>query len=168
MTQLIKEAKRFQELAGINEVKIQLAVPNGLAKLEQIKDEIKQTQDNATKVALAIKAAELVLPIWKYYYPKDNRPLKAIQAAKSGNAAADAAAADNAAYTNDAYAAADAAAADAADNAAVDAARAAGAAAVAATAAVTADGTYYGDTAAGAAIYAAFYAIRATKMYFLN
>jgi hypothetical protein len=87
MTQLIKEAKRFQELAGLKEVKIQPSIPNNLNKLEQIKTQINQTKDKATKIALAIKVAELVLPIWEYYYPKNDRPRKAIEAAKSGNSA---------------------------------------------------------------------------------
>ena len=122
----------------VNEVKIRPDIPNPLAKLKQIKAEIDQTDDKVTKTALAIKAAELVLPIWNYYYPKDNRPLKAIQAAKSGTAAAyaaaayasdvaataaAAAAASSAAYAA-AYAAADIYVDDAADDAVDDAIRA--------------------------------------------
>ena len=58
-------------------------------------------------VALAVYAAESVLPIFEKRYPKDDRPRKAIEAAKSGAAArADAAAAR--ADADAAYAAADA------------------------------------------------------------
>jgi hypothetical protein len=102
----------------LNEVKIARPVPYNLKQLEQIKAQIDQTQDKATKIALAIKAAELVLPIWEHYYPKDDRPRKAIKAAKSGNtraayyaaadAAADAIAARAAAAARAAYAAYDA------------------------------------------------------------
>jgi hypothetical protein len=85
--------------------------------------------------------AESVLPIWNKYSPDDDRPLKAIQTARSGNStdaantadaadaaayaadAADAAYAANAAYAADAAKAADATAnaANAAADAAADA-----------------------------------------------
>ena len=74
---------------GLSEVKIQKPIPNALKLLEQIKTQIEQTEDKATKTALAIKAAELVLPIYEYYYPNNDRAHKAIEAAKSGNANAD-------------------------------------------------------------------------------
>jgi hypothetical protein len=70
----------------LQEIKIAKHVPNNLKQLEQIKVQMSQDKDKETKVALAIKAAELVLPIWEYYYPNDERPRKAIEAAKSGNA----------------------------------------------------------------------------------
>jgi hypothetical protein len=79
----------------LNEVKIARFVPNNLKQLEQIESQIKSTKDKATLVALAIKAAELVLPIWEYYYPNDNRPRKDIKAAKSGDLATTRAAAAN-------------------------------------------------------------------------
>lgn len=103
-------------------------------------------------VALAIRFAESVLHVFEEARPGDDRPRKAIEAAKRGGPAADAAwaAADaaRAAYAAEAaYAAARAAyAADAAD--AADAAWAAYAAAYAAT---------------GAAACAAAYAVRAAR-----
>ena len=70
-------------------------------------------------VALAVYCAESVLPIFEKYYPKDDRPRKAIEAAKSGIAAAyAAAAADDAAYAAARAADAAARAAAAADDAA--------------------------------------------------
>ena len=126
-------------------------------------------------VELAIFSAELVIDIFEKKYPKDDRPRKAIEAAKaylvaikSGNkkAAAAAAAADAAraayaaaraaAYAAAAYAAAAAAAAaaDAAYAAAADAAAAAAAAARAAAAAYAAAAADAAD-AADAAAYAA-------------
>jgi Zn-dependent peptidase ImmA (M78 family) len=69
---------------SINEVKIQSSVPNNLAKLEQIKDEMSQTKDEATLKALSIKAVELVFPIWHYYYSNDKRVKNSIEAAKRG------------------------------------------------------------------------------------
>jgi hypothetical protein len=76
---------------GLSEVKIQKPIPNALKPLEQIKTQIDQTKDKAALIALSIKVAELVLPIWEYYYPNDDRPRKAIEAAKSGDNAAHAA-----------------------------------------------------------------------------
>ena len=152
---LIKEAKRLQELAGINEVKIHPRIPNNLSKLEQIKAEIKQTKNKTTKIALAIKAAELVLPIWDYYDLKDNRPLKAIQAAKSGNV--NTGIIDDA---NDAYADARADATNTIKAAAANAADAAAAAYYAAYA------TAYTTEAVKAAANAADAAINATEAHF--
>ena len=54
-------------------------------------------------VEFAADCAERVLPIWEARYPDDDRPRKAIEAARGGSANADANAAANAA----AYAAAD-------------------------------------------------------------
>jgi hypothetical protein len=65
-------------------MKIIHPVPNNLRQLEQIKIELKQTEDIATKTALSIKAAEMVLPIFEYYYPKDKRVRNSIEAAKRG------------------------------------------------------------------------------------
>ena len=62
-----------------------------------------------TKQKQAIKWAEYVLPIWEKSFPEDDRPRKAIEAAKTG--AADAAAYAYAAAAADAYAASAAAAA---------------------------------------------------------
>ena len=73
-----------------------------------------------TKQKQAIKWAEYVLPIWEKSFPEDDRPRKAIEAAKTGAAdAAASAAAASAAYAAaaadaDAYAASAAAAAAAA------------------------------------------------------
>jgi hypothetical protein len=127
-------------------MKVVIPVPNNLRQLEQIKVKLEQTEDKATKVALAIKATELVLPIYEYYYPKDKRVRNSIEAAKRGE------------YDTGAYAANDAAVNDAAAYAA--AAAAAAYAAYAATAAITA------ANAAHFAAVAAVYAIEATKEHF--
>ena len=96
-----------------------------------------------TEKARAIEWAEYVLPIWEKYYPEDDRPRKAIEAAKAKDAAYDAA-----------YAA-DSAASDAASDAA-SAAAAAYAAYYAARAAYAADAAHArADYAASSAAYAA-------------
>ena len=97
-----------------------------------------------TKQKQAIKWAEYVLPIWEKSFPEDDRPRKAIEAAKTG--AADAAAA-SAAAASAAYAAAYAAAA-------ASAAYAAAAADAAAASAAYAD-AYAASAAAAAAAAAA-------------
>jgi hypothetical protein len=118
------------------------------------------TREN--KIKYAVYAAEQVISIYEKKYPNDDRPRKAIQAAKNylkvksvKNKKADAA--DAAATAADAYAAAAAAtAADAyaADVYAADTAHAA-AAAYAAAAAATAADAYAADVYAADAAYAA-------------
>jgi len=94
------------------------------------------SDDKQLSVRLAIFCAERVLHLFEEKYPDDDRPRKAIEAAKSGNAAAaDANAANAAAANAAAYAAAAANAAAAAAAYAADAANAAAAAAAAANAA---------------------------------
>jgi hypothetical protein len=66
----------------LTEIKVVLPIPNNLRQLEQIKVKLEQTKDRATEIALAIKAAEMVLPIFEYYYPKDKRVLQTIEATK--------------------------------------------------------------------------------------
>ncbi len=122
------------------------------------------------QIQYAVYAAELVLSIWESKYPNDNRPRKAIEAAKAciirnsksnRTAAAYAATAAYAAYAaTAAYAAADAATAAYAAAAAADAADAADAAAYAAAAYAAAYAAYaaaaYAATAdADATAYAA-------------
>ena len=115
-------------------------------------------------VRISIGAAEAVIGIYAAKYPTDDRPQKAIAAAKAWlvdpHAAAYAAAAADDAY--DAYA-------DAAANAAADAANAAAAAAAAYAAAYAADDAdvaddaydaYAADAAAAAAAAYAAYAVR--------
>jgi len=119
-------------------------------------------KDNLRFVAADL--AERVLYIYENKYPSDDRPRKAIKAARSGSADAAYAAARAAADAADAaYAAARAAAADAyaaADAAARAAAYAARAAAYAATYAAYADAAYaaYAARAADAAYADAAYA----------
>jgi hypothetical protein len=126
------------------------------------------TKDNS--VGMAIVAAELVLHIYEDKYPKDDRPRKAIEAAKaylkdhsakSQTAAANAANAANAAYAtaNAAYAAAYAAHAASAANAAHAANAAAYAAYAAANAAYATANAAYANAAYAA--YAAAYAANA-------
>ena len=68
------------------------------------------TWNKETAVQFAIECAEKVLPIFEKQFPNDKRPRKAIEAAKTGNAAYAEAAAAYAAYAaNAAYAAANAA-----------------------------------------------------------
>lgn len=56
---------------------------------------------NDQNIKIAVAAAEIVLPIYEDKYPDDDRPRKAIDAAKSGLNAADAADAAYAAYAAD-------------------------------------------------------------------
>jgi hypothetical protein len=102
-------------------------------------------------VLLACEEAESVLPIFEARFPDDDRPRKAIEAARTGNAAY----ASNAAYAAAAYDAAYAAsdAADAANDAANDAA-----AAAAADAASNAAYAAYDAAASNVAAYDASYA----------
>ena len=135
--------------------------------------------DKTNNVKYAVYSAELVLPIFEKKYPKDDRPRKAIEAAKNWLAnqtkenahAAHAAAA--AAYAAAAYAAAYAAyAADAAAYAAAYAAYvAADAAAYAAADAADAAAAYAAAAAAAYAAYAdaaAAYAYRKIIEYGIN
>jgi len=130
------------------------------------------------QIKYAIFVAEQVIDIFEKKYPKDDRPRKAIEAAKeylktkaayAAAYAAYAADAADAAYAADAaadaaYAAADAAyAADAAAYAA-DAADAARAAYAAAYAARAADAAYAADAAADAAYAAAYAADAAAEL----
>ena len=111
---------------------------------------------NTTNKARAIEWAEYVLPIYEKHYPEDNRPRKAVEAAKANEVSYAAAAAATTAYTasSAAHAAAYAYAASAAS--AAHAARArAHAAAYAAYAASAA------ASAPAAAYYAAAYAAQA-------
>lgn len=58
------------------------------------------TEDSkSVSVSFSIFCAESVLPIWEKHYPNDDRPRKAIEAAKSGDAAYAASCAAYAAYT---------------------------------------------------------------------
>ena len=110
----------------------------------------------ATKAnkARAIEWAEYVLPIWEKYYPKDDRPRRAVEAAKAKDAASDASA--YAATYADAYAAYAASAACAASATyAADTAYAAAFAADAAVAAHAAHAAYDAAYAASSAAYAA-------------
>jgi hypothetical protein len=75
LRQLIKE-----EI--LKEIMVNKPIHNYLAKLEILKQKIENTQEIKEKQLLALQCAELVLPIWNYYYPKDDRPKKAIEAAK--------------------------------------------------------------------------------------
>jgi len=121
------------------------------------------------RVEYAVFAAELVIHIFEQKYPTDDRPRKAIEAAKEYLRTGDAADTARAAYVaaDEAYAAYEADAAYAADAAAyaADTAGAADAAAYAAEAAAYA--AYAADVAADAAheayaaVYAAYAAARA-------
>ena len=63
-------------------IRVNRPVPNNLKQLEQIQSQIKSSNDLKERQELAIKAAELVLPIWNHYYPNDKRPQVAIESAK--------------------------------------------------------------------------------------
>ena len=54
---------------------------------------------NTTNKARAIEWAEYVLPIYEKHYPEDNRPRKAVEAAKANEVSYAAAAAATTAYT---------------------------------------------------------------------
>jgi len=155
-----KEFKRMVELAGLTEIKINQ--PNPLSYLLNLQSKIKASEDPKEKLSLAIQCVERVLFMWEEKFPDDNRPRKAIEAAKAYLAnptkenkkaakayAKAASAAAYAASTSNAVAAADAAsnAADAASN-------------VAFAAADAAIHTYIHTSLAAA------YAIKATKKYY--
>jgi len=112
------------------------------------------SRDKQLSVKLAIFCAERVLHLFEEKCPNDDRPRKAIEAAKSGNAAAYADAAAKAAYAADA---ADAAAKAAYADDAADAADAAAKAAASAAYAAYAD-AYAAYAAADAAAKAGAYA----------
>lgn len=97
MKQPINEIKRMQQLAGLlTEIKVIYPVTNNLSKLEEIKDQIVKANagwkgpeySNPSTLPLVIKCAELVLPIWKRYYPNDESAKLAIEAAKKGGKSA--------------------------------------------------------------------------------
>ena len=131
-------------------IKINKPVPNNLKQLEQIQSQIKSSNNLKKKRELALKVAELVLPIWNYYYPNDKRPQKAVESAKLYLADPTE---ENKVKLIDAYAAA---------YAAYHVANAAGDAAASAASAAAADAAYKTAYAA----YAAYAAIRATKIHF--
>ena len=68
----------------LNEIKVNIPIPNNLKKLEALEQQIKTTEDPKVKKALAIQCAELVLPIWNYYHPNDKRVKQTIDDAKQG------------------------------------------------------------------------------------
>lgn len=74
----LKEALKAEIRSILNENQ----EPNNLTKLESLEKKIKQTKSLQEKKKYAIECAELVLPIWEKYYPNDNKPKKAIEAAK--------------------------------------------------------------------------------------
>jgi hypothetical protein len=74
----IKAAKLDQNL---QEIKVN--VPGLVGKLENYKRQIESTGDPNVKKELALKCAELVLPIFEKRFPNDKRPHKAIKAAKN-------------------------------------------------------------------------------------
>ena len=143
---LIQDITKYLVKDLIPEITVSKPVPNNLQRLLALQKEIKTTKDKkrlsalTTKdkkrlSALAILCAELVLPIWDYYYPNDGRVKQTIDAAKQGRYAA----ADADAAAVDAAAADNAAAAYAADAAAAAAANCAAAATAAANCAAAAE-----------------------------
>jgi hypothetical protein len=118
--------------------------------------------DKTQNIKYAIFAAEQVIGIYEKDYPKDDRPRKAIEAAKDYLKKSNANAANAAAYAA-ANAAANAAA-YAAANAAKAAAKAAANAAKAAYAANAANAAAYAAYAADAAAYAAYAAKAAAEI----
>ena len=146
-TKLRKALKGVKDTEPINLITI-LDVLN----IEDALWALRATEQNCDKVArlMASDFAEDTLPTWKKYYPNDNRPAEAIQAARDFA---------NGLITkeqlNIAYAAADAA--SAAAYAAYDAA-AVHAASAYAYASAYAAASYAASDAASAAAYAAYYA----------
>ncbi len=133
---------------------------------------IVQLMSHNRRVAFAVFAAELVLGIYEKKYPDDNRPYKAVEAAKyylenpsqkaaSAASAAASAASAAAAAANAAYAAYAVVAYAAAANAAYAAYAAASAAAFTAYAAAN-DAAYAAYAAVAAAAYTAYAAVAAT------
>ena len=86
-----KEFLHMQKLAGIisegeykarlNEIKINQ--PSPLNYLLNLQSKIEATEDPKEKLSLATQCAERVLFIWEEKYPNDDRPRKAIEAAKT-------------------------------------------------------------------------------------
>jgi len=153
-----KEFKRMVELAGLTEIKINQ--PNPLSYLLNLQSKIKASEDPKEKLSLAIQCAERVLFIWEEKFPDDNRPRKAIEAAKAylANPTKEnkkAASATAYAASTSSYAAASAAADDYTD---ADAADAASNVAFAADSAAI-------HTSIHTSLAAA-YAIKATKKYY--
>lgn len=71
----------------IKEIKLHESVPNNLDKLESIPilvDKNDRSLNSKEKRLLAIQCAELVLPIYEYYYPNDKRVRNTISMAKRG------------------------------------------------------------------------------------
>jgi len=145
----LDEIKRMQQLAGINELSVNLPRAS-LEQLKRWKAEIQASDDKMTKIKLALKCAEGVMWIWRKEHPTDNRPQAAINAIKAyikdpSN--------ENAQNCEKA--------ADAAWNAAADDAYAA----ATANAANTAANAAYAVTNAYAATYATYTAIKALTKY---
>jgi len=144
-TKLRKALKGVKDTEPINLITIL-----GVLNLDDALWALRATEQNCDKVArlMASDFAEDTLPTWKKYYPNDNRPAEAIQAARDFA---------NGLITkeqlNIAYAAADAA--SAAAYAAYDAAAVHAASAYASAYAAA---SYAAADAASAAAYAAYYA----------
>ena len=62
---------------------IKIVAPGIVSTLENYHSKIRATQDDNTKKELVLRCAELVLPIFEKHYPNDDRPRKAIEAAKA-------------------------------------------------------------------------------------
>ena len=135
----------------LQEIQIKPNVPNNLNKLLSLQTQIKSSNSKEEKIKLAIECAELVLPIWNYYYPNDDRLKKVIEIIKKERGNYDAV-----------YAASDMAASAA--NMVINNNGATAATYAAYTVTYASDTTYV--TYANAAKVVVDYAIRCTKLFF--
>lgn len=69
---------------SVQEIRINKPIYNHLKELEKLQQQIEQNDFTKDKIQLAIKGAELVYPIWEYYYPNDNRVKQTLESAKKG------------------------------------------------------------------------------------
>lgn len=83
---LIQDITKYLIKDLIPEITISKPVPNNLQHLLILNKKIHETEakDQESLTNLAIKCAELVLPIWEYYHPNDKRVRQTIESAKKG------------------------------------------------------------------------------------
>jgi len=73
----------IQEENQLNELGINIPGRASMEQLERWEAEIQVSNDEMTRIKLALKCAEGVMWIWREKYPKDNRPQAAINAVKA-------------------------------------------------------------------------------------
>jgi len=79
----IKALTKYQEERQLNELGINAPGRASLEQLERWEAEIQVSNDEMTRIKLALKCAEGVIWIWREKYPTDNRPQAALNAVKA-------------------------------------------------------------------------------------